>query len=66
MRVTVNDDEIHVDGGTSLAALLARLGFGEKGIAVAVNSAVVPRSGWEDAAVPDGARIEVVAAVQGG
>ena len=54
MKVTVNDSE-----------LLRFLGFSQKGIAVAVNEAVVPRSRWESA-VPADARVDVVTAVQGG
>jgi sulfur carrier protein len=37
----------------------------DKGIAVAVNWAVIPRSEWY-APLTDGARVEVVTAVQGG
>lgn len=65
MKVTVNDDEVSVDEGTTVAALLCGLGFPDRGVAVALNWAVLPRSQW-DSAVPDGARVEVVTAVQGG
>lgn len=65
MRVSVNDEEIHIDDDTTVAQLLGRLGYPEKGVAVAVNWAVLPRSQW-DQPVPDGARIDVLAAVQGG
>lgn len=65
MRVTVNDEAVEVDDQTTVAALLETLGFGEKGIAVAVDWAVVPRSDWHTA-LSDGARVEVVTAVQGG
>lgn len=36
------------------------------GIAVAVNSAVVPRSGWVGEELADGDIIEIVSATQGG
>jgi sulfur carrier protein len=65
MKVTVNDEAIEVDVQTTVAALLETLGFPEKGIAVAVDWAVVPRSDWHTA-LTDGARVEVVTAVQGG
>ncbi|MBS1696280.1 MAG: sulfur carrier protein ThiS [Actinobacteria bacterium] len=65
MKVTVNDEVMEVDEQTTVAALLAGLGFPEKGIAVAVDWTVLPRSQW-DTAVADGARVEVVTAVQGG
>lgn len=65
MNVTVNDEAVQIDEGTTVAVLLDGLGFPDRGIAVAVNWAVLPRSEW-DCAVPDGARVEVVTAVQGG
>ncbi|WP_366945627.1 sulfur carrier protein ThiS [uncultured Nocardioides sp.] len=45
--------------------MLTRLGFPDKGIAVAVDLSVLPRSQW-GVTVPDGAKIDVVTAVQGG
>lgn len=65
MKVTVNDEEVQVDDGTTVAALLERFDFPEKGIAVAVNWSVLPRSQWSSA-LPANARVEVVTAVQGG
>ncbi len=65
MKVTVNDEELQVDDGTTVVALLERLSLPDKGIAVAVNLTVLPRSQW-DSAVPADARVEVVTAVQGG
>jgi len=63
--VTVNDEQVQVDEHTTVAELLRRLGFPDKGVAVAMDFAVLPRSGWE-ASLFDGARLEVVTAVQGG
>ncbi len=65
MIVTVNDERVEVDEATTVAALLDRLGFPDKGIAVAVDWAVIPKSDW-DTTLSDGARLEVVTAVQGG
>jgi sulfur carrier protein len=65
MKVLVNDEAVEVDAMTTVAALLDRLGFPEKGIAVAVDWSVLPKSEW-DTALSDGARVEVVTAVQGG
>ncbi|KGI66582.1 sulfur carrier protein ThiS [Mycolicibacterium rufum] len=65
MTLTVNDEAVEVDGPITVAALLDRLGYPEKGIAVAVDWAVIPRSQW-DTALTDGAKVDVVAAVQGG
>jgi sulfur carrier protein len=65
MKVVVNDEDVEVDDQTTVAALIERLGFPEKGIAVAVDWSVLPRSQWHTA-LTDGARLEVVTAVQGG
>jgi sulfur carrier protein len=65
MIVTVNDERVEVDDATTVAALLDRLGFHDKGIAVALDWAVIPRSDWHTK-LSDGARLEVVTAVQGG
>ena len=65
MKVTVNDEAVEVDDDTTVAALLATLGIPDKGIAVAVDWAVLPRSEW-DHALSEGAKVEVVTAVQGG
>ncbi len=65
MKVRVNDQEVTVDERISVADLLSRLAYPDKGVAVALNWAVLPRSQW-DCEVPDGARIDVVTAVQGG
>ncbi|MBX7454788.1 sulfur carrier protein ThiS [Mycolicibacterium sp. 3033] len=65
MKLTVNDKTMEMDGHVTVAALLGRLGYPEKGIAVAVDWAVIPRSQW-DTELTDGAKIDVVTAVQGG
>jgi sulfur carrier protein len=65
MKITVNDEAVEVDDAMTVAALLERLGFGPKGIAVAVDLSVLPRSQWQTT-LADGARVEVVTAVQGG
>jgi len=65
MKITVNDEAVEVDDATTVAALLERLGFAAKGIAVAVDLSVLPRSQWQTT-LADGARVEVVTAVQGG
>ncbi|KUH82085.1 MULTISPECIES: sulfur carrier protein ThiS [unclassified Mycobacterium] len=65
MKVLVNDEAVEVDAQTTVAALMERLGFPEKGIAVAVDWSVLPKSEWH-IALSEGARVEVVTAVQGG
>jgi sulfur carrier protein len=52
----------------TLAALLAEkeVDSGQRGIAVAVNGAVVPRAQWPATALKPGDSIEIVRARQGG
>jgi sulfur carrier protein len=61
----VNDESVEVDEDTTVEQLLTRLGMPDKGIAVAVDWAVIPRSEWH-LTLSDGAKVEVVTAVQGG
>ncbi len=65
MKVIVNDEVVEVDEQMTVAGLLEKLGFEDKGIAVALDWSVIPRSQWH-AALRDGVKVEVVAAVQGG
>ncbi|WP_078323139.1 sulfur carrier protein ThiS [Mycobacteroides salmoniphilum] len=65
MNIQVNGDAREVAEGANIWQLLDQLGFPERGIAVAVNHTVVPKSDW-DTTVSDGALVEVVTAVQGG
>ena len=39
---------------------------GARGVAVAVDAEVVPRGEWETTKLDDGARVEVLRAIQGG
>ncbi len=64
--ITVNGEPWPLDAGMTVAAVVARLTDAPRGIAVALDGAVVPRADWDATPVPDGARIEVLTAVQGG
>ncbi|MGZ6640266.1 MAG: sulfur carrier protein ThiS [Solirubrobacteraceae bacterium] len=53
--------------GATVAQLLDDLGLqSQRGVAVAVDAEVVPRGEWSARIVPDGARVEVLSAMQGG
>jgi sulfur carrier protein len=67
VRVTVNGEYRTLAGPVSVADLVGRLVSGPaRGVAVAVNGTVVPRSAWEGTGLADGDAIEVLTAVQGG
>lgn len=65
-EVTVNGEVTRVPAGTTVADLVSRLGRGPRGVAVARNREVVPRSAWATTVVDDGDRIEILDAQQGG
>jgi sulfur carrier protein len=68
VRVTVNGAERTLTGGLTLADLVAEVAGADRsrGVAVARNGEVVPRSGWSSTGLAEGDRIELVAAAQGG
>jgi sulfur carrier protein len=68
VTVTVNGEPRELAPGTTVAALLDELDLaaGRRGVAVAVDAEVVPRTDWERTEVADGATVEVLVAIQGG
>ncbi|MGH3789026.1 MAG: sulfur carrier protein ThiS [Pseudonocardiaceae bacterium] len=66
MTITVNGQTWQLPDGATLCDVLERLGAPSRGVAVALNGAVVPRASWPAAALRDGTQIDVVTAVQGG
>jgi sulfur carrier protein len=68
VTVTVNGDRLRVQVGTTIADVVARLigGAEPKGIAVAVDRCVIPRSEWATTRVHAEAPIEIVTAAAGG
>jgi sulfur carrier protein len=66
--IALNGRRSDLRAGETVAAALARLDLARDaaGVAVAVDGEVVPRSAWETFALPEGARVEVLAAMQGG
>ena len=68
LTLTVNGDSLTVPAGSTVADVVARLvgGAEPKGIAVAVDRCVIPRSQWSTTPARPGAPIEVVSAAAGG
>lgn len=66
MTVIVNGARWELLEGATLADVLARLDVPGRGVAVALDGAVVPRASWPATALADGAGVEVLTAVQGG
>jgi thiazole synthase len=68
MRIELNGrDAILPDAATVEDAVQATgIDDGERGVAVAVDGEVVPRSEWAGSSLSEGQRVEVVVAIQGG
>ncbi len=63
---TVNGDACALEPGTTVADLVAARHPSPRGVAVALNREVVPRSAWSDTVVAAGDAVEIVSAAAGG
>ena len=67
MTVFVNNQSVETQATASLRSLLAELAIADKkGIAVAVDNAIVPRTAWEQVALSGNEKITILQATQGG
>ncbi len=66
VTATVNGSSTVLPGGATVADVVARLCCDGRGVAVAIDREVVPRSQWAAVVVADGAVVEVVTAAAGG
>lgn len=68
MKVMLNGREADVEPGATVLTVLSSLDVAPdaRGVAVAVDAEIVPRGAWPQRALDEGARVEVVRAVQGG
>jgi sulfur carrier protein len=64
--VVINGQSRTVNAGTTVAALIAELGLGDRKVAVERNREVVPRAQHATTILADGDRLEVVTFVGGG
>ncbi len=65
-EVTLNGAPHHLAPGTTVDDLVTYLRGQARGVAVAINEAVVPRSRWADTELRTRDRIEVLVPTQGG
>jgi thiamine biosynthesis protein ThiS len=66
MRIQLNGQEHVLPGTMSVAALVERLGFDMRKIAVERNLEIVPRSVYAATELSEGDRVEIVNFVGGG
>jgi sulfur carrier protein len=67
MTLTVNNQPFDIQPGASLETLLTQLALAnQKGIAVAVHNAIVPRAAWAQFVLSGQEKITILQATQGG
>lgn len=66
IQLIVNGHPQHFDAALNVAQLLKHLALQGKRIAIERNGEIVPRSRFDEQALADGDRIEIVVAVGGG
>jgi sulfur carrier protein len=68
MTIELNGRPVELADGAPVSAAVSQAG-GERetrGVAVAVDGEVVPRSAWDQTPLQEGQHVEVVGAIQGG
>ena len=68
MTIELNGEHVEVAAGARVGDAVARSGADpeRRGVAVAVDGEVVPRSAWDETELREGQRVEVLGAIQGG
>lgn len=68
MNVTVNGEPRRLPTGATVASVVELLSDSPdaRGLAVALDEEIVTRAAWAHTMLHEGARVEVVAAIQGG
>lgn len=66
IQVLVNGEEREIAPGTTVLGLLEKLQMDARSVAVAVNSAVVPRGKLGARGLCEGDRVDIIEAVGGG
>jgi len=64
--VTVNGSEHPIGDAMTVEELVAQVAPSPKGVAVAVDRSVIPRSEWSTTALVAGSVVEIVSAAAGG
>lgn len=67
-RITLNGKALTIEREMTIVELLRRQGISpdEKGIAIAINEAVINRRAWERVRIKANDNVEIVRATQGG
>lgn len=65
MKIKVNNKETEFNG-SNVSDLAVQLELPEKGVAVAMNDEMIPRSEWNNTAITEGANVLIIRAACGG
>lgn len=65
MKILINNQETLTEV-TSVAMLAAELALPERGVALAVNNRIVPRTAWAETALSEGDNVTIIKAAFGG
>lgn len=65
MKILINNQETLTEV-TSVAMLAAELALPERGVALAVNNRIVPRSAWAETELKEGDNVTIIKAAFGG
>lgn len=66
MNLVVNGDPMAIEPGATVADLVRLVARTDRGVAVAIDREVVPRSSWGTTPLREGDRVEVLTAAAGG
>lgn len=65
MKVTINNKQ-HVTQAKTVSELAAQLQLPAKGVAIAIDNELKPRTSWDDTILQEGACITIIKAACGG
>ncbi len=66
MNIRLNGDDLALDTGSTIAALLIQQGLAGRRVAVEINGDIVPRGRHAEHVIHEGDRVEIVHALGGG
>lgn len=67
MDIFINNEKTEVDHGQSLTDLLKEMNIAHpKGIAIAINNTVIPKTVWEKHQLQEQDHVTIIRATQGG
>ncbi|MDR6991608.1 MULTISPECIES: sulfur carrier protein ThiS [Luteimonas] len=66
MHIRLNGEDLAIDTGSTIAALLAQQGLADRRVAVEVNGEIVPRGRHAEHTIHENDQVEIVHALGGG